>query len=153
MTQEMFYLHKAGKALADGKVKESLDYYGEDSSGAIELAMFVDGLEKLLNVVTEGCYTVTGVSDRENSDSTKWGRYTMELNALRNQMIDLKERRYYELHRDRGTPLITTVGDRVSRIIDDIIWKAENNLPGDFERIIEYQQKSTNIFPDVPDNY
>ena len=107
-------LHEVSVMLADGKVKETLEYYNEPSDEAPLLSECIQVLEKLL---------LSLPNDLQN-------RYSFELTCIKNQIAVLKKGRYYEKLQRSGIPLISTVGERINYSIALLEIAIETDQPG-----------------------
>lgn len=60
-------------------------------------------------------------------------KYEFELNEIKRNLEILKTKQIYEVTNLRGTPSVTTVGERLQKKIASLLYKIENNQPGDVE--------------------
>ena len=94
--QETAYILRITKMLSEGKVKEAIAYYKEDTERQPDLETAITALEKLLDILTEGAYTLVYSmrehTDTSGSESGKYiaDKYFQELNAVINELQDYK---------------------------------------------------------------
>lgn len=60
-------------------------------------------------------------------------KYEFELNEIKRELEILKKKQIYEITNLRGTPSVATVGERLQKNIASLLYKIENNQPGDVE--------------------
>ncbi len=111
-------LIKISTLLAEGKIKESLEYYHEPTDKAPPLSECTHWMEELLSSLP---------------DAVK-ERYSFEINGINNELADLKNEHYYERLQRRGVPYISTIGDRLQNRITLLQNAVENGQPGFLER-------------------
>ena len=127
--------------LADCGIKESRErYFIEPEEENLVATMppldaILPAIEGLLNSISEGAY--------ERID----GPYFMELQYIKNQLVDFHTGHYFEAmlkrneelgiawHRPRGVPKIETIGRRVRDEIIHLLVKMEKSKPGNAEVI------------------
>ena len=110
-------LMKIVSLLAEGRIKETLEYCGEPTESSPPLSECVHYLEKLLSSLPEDIKV----------------KYFFELNGIKNEIADLKDGKYYERLHSRGVPLISTIGDRLQYRLELLIDAIANDKPGFME--------------------
>lgn len=107
-------LTKIAALLAKGKIKETLEYYGESPDSAPSLSECIQWIDELLSSLPDDIKT----------------KYSFELNGIHNEIENLKTGHYYERLDRRGVPLISTIGDRLSYRISLLETAVMNGQPG-----------------------
>ena len=146
--------------LADCGVRESREGYyilpdEEDEVASMpRLQVVVGMLEKLLISLTDGAYENYIRQHQQEGRLPEnlmvqnfiEDRYSMEMQSIFNQILDLHQGKYYEAEKarlaelgmyraPRGIPKIETIGKRVHDQVTDLLYKIEENNPGYSEQI------------------
>lgn len=125
-------LIKIADHMINGDVKETRIYYGENHDDVPTLKQYVKGIETILADIPH-----------EIRD-----KYHFELQSIYNELSNCKNEHYYEKLRQRGTPMISTIGERIKYKAELLYIKVTEDAPSADEEIRTASEKTSLTMPE-----
>lgn len=119
--------------MINSDVKETRIYYGEDQDDVPSLSQYVRGIETILADIPQ-----------EIKD-----KYRFELQSILNELSDCKNEHYYEKLRQRGTPLISTIDERIKYKVELLHIKVSKDAPSAVEQFIKANEATSSILSKI----
>jgi hypothetical protein len=129
--------------IREGKTYESIAAYWHEESDlkdALHLEKIVPALEKQIDLLTEGAYSIfVEAHKKQDWRAMDNYRYWGELQDIWSEIDALRSRRFYEndIYHRPGIPRIETIGKRLVDEIMVLVWKLDNDEPGIQEELTE----------------
>lgn len=65
-------------------------------------------------------------------------KYSLELTLIKNDLDNIRSGNIYEIQKRQGVPKCSTLANRLEKHISDLLYKIENDKPGDIEVAAEH---------------